>query len=236
MIKKDKKTKLKEENKEGVLNFVFFIISASLFLVSCTSAKLSGTLVGEKWIYYICEIFCVILWIAGAISALIILISAISYITSQSPEQSNENKKRVAFAIISLIFILISPVLVNFFVTPFLPKFECSCINTYNITIKNNETTTTTPGTISVRIIEPKDNMEYEFESVIYFNCEIFGAEYPVKFKWTSNVNGDIGNTQAFAYDKLSRAQHIITLEAVDIKGRKASGAVTIMVIIPKPE
>lgn len=164
--------------------------------------------ISEHINYWILVFYCILIFIAAAVAAIIIALSGIKFISTEDFYERKEVKKRIAYAIIALIFILISCPLVNFLIEGFdVKEFKCNCLSvitptttipkpTTTTTIKETTTTstiiigtTTTTTTIAI----PLKNIliyvtgDYNYCSGTKSNLETEGYEVELKLRSNSD-------------------------------------------------
>ena len=93
----------------------------------------------------VCSLLTIIWYIAAAITALIIILGGMKYMSSDDPRETNKAKNIVVYAITGLILIIIACPLINYLIvntgiTPF--EDSCPCL----IGTSPDVTTTTVPG------------------------------------------------------------------------------------------
>ncbi|MEM4347523.1 MAG: M64 family metallopeptidase [Candidatus Altiarchaeota archaeon] len=108
------------ENKNLIL-FIFVI--SSLAFAQSPEEKISSHLN-----YWILVCYCLIMFIIAGIVALIIILSGVKLFTNEDMYEREEAKKRIKYAIVVLIFILIACPLVNFLIEGGdVKEFKCNC-------------------------------------------------------------------------------------------------------------
>ncbi|MEA3254710.1 MAG: pilin [Candidatus Altiarchaeota archaeon] len=99
----------------------------------------------------VCDLLTIIWYIAGGITALIIIFAGMKYMASDDPQEINKAKSMVAYAVVGLILVIIACPLVNYLVvntnvTPF--EDSCRCL----IGNPPRPTTTTVPGATTTTV------------------------------------------------------------------------------------
>ncbi len=69
---------------------------------------------------------------------------------------------------------------------------------------------------ITASIISPKDEDAFSSGDLVSFDSSAAGGTAPYTYSWNSNLDGNIGNLQAFNKNNLSVGDHIITLIITD--------------------
>ncbi|MEM2918788.1 MAG: pilin [Candidatus Altiarchaeota archaeon] len=125
------------ENKNLIL-FIFVI--SSLAFAQSPEEKISSHLN-----YWILVCYCLIMFIIAGIVALIIILSGVKLFTNEDMYEREEAKKRIKYAIVVLIFILIACPLVNFLIEGGdVKEFKCECLSVIGGRGGGIDTTTTT--------------------------------------------------------------------------------------------
>jgi len=209
---------------------LIFILAAAAYSQNPLSA---GTGVLTTAGNFTCNLFCILSASVSAVAAIILVLSGARYMTTaEDVAERDEMKKRMIYAIAGLAIFMAAPPIVSSLTGGTIAPFNCDCIPGFND--KGSITTTTIPG-LRVVIIKPKEGGEYEIAGDIDFMGKAFGGTSPYTYQWTSSVDGPLGTTEMFSRP-LSRAPHIIVLEAKDAAGKNATAQVKINVIVPKPK
>jgi hypothetical protein len=224
----------------------FLLLSFSVLITQSTFvlASLDSEIIKIKWSIVVCNIFCVILFTVGAFTALIIVLAGLKYMSSESPKEVNEAKRRILYGIIGLTFVIFATPFVNYLVNSFSPepeKFECWCTAFWNEDVNHNNHNGDTTYPLLVEIIYPGEGSVFENDTAIWFLGRILGeGKPPYDFSWSSTPSG-ISRTKSKSenWDKfeslLPRGEYTITLIVTDKEGKSGTDEVRIRVIIPKP-
>lgn len=224
-----------------IKNLFIFAITFLIF-ISLVFAQ-EAEFLKLKWNFIICNILCLILFISAGIAAVIIILAGLKYISSESSKQVNEAKRRILYAIVAMIFILIATPFVNYLVEPFTPmpeNFTCWCTNLGGggggVTPSGNFT-----SPILVVISHPGDGGEFANDTPIQFVGYVYYGKSLYDYEWSSNppaISRTV-NDKAYAMDtfsaSLARGDYTITLKVTDSEGKIGTDSVKIKVIIPKP-
>lgn len=206
-----------------ILSFLVIYLGVSL------AAAGEGEIVKNKWNYVFCMIVCLVLFLSGVIVTLVLILSGVKFMAAEGPGDRDEAKKRVIYAAVGLIFVLIAIPLVNYLTEEFLPSFECDCTSVGGGGVPGSEN-----ETLLVSIHTPVDGSEFDTDYLIEFTGSAFGGSAPYSYRWTSSVDGLIGNSNQFR-GYLSAGRHTITLEVTDGAGNYGSDSITIGASVPKP-
>lgn len=213
--------------KKYIPIYLVFFLSVIYFGVSLVDAIDEG-IIGEKWNYVFCVSICLILYLSGLIATLVLITSGIKYMTSEAPEDRDEAKNRVTQAAVGLTFVLIAIPLVNYLTSELFPAFECDCTSIGDIIPQepaSNET-------LRVIIHTPADDDEFYSSDSINFFGSVHNGIAPCEYRWTSSIDGSIGNKDSFS-ESLSAGEHIIMLNVTDWADRYGSDMVNITVVTP---
>ncbi len=187
----------------------------------------------SEWNWVFCQVFCLILFIAGGIAVLVILLAGMKYLSSKSPEEVEGAKRRIFYAIIGLIIVIAAAPFVNYLVNAFTPqpgKFDCWCSTLSPISPGNGEVP------VEVRIVFPGEGSVFEEGMLINFRGEVKGGIPKYGYEWVSEPEGvDREIRKSSREDTFSQilveGEYEITLTATDDEGRGGEDSVRIKVI-----
>lgn len=125
---------------------IFLLITCSIFfsgIVFSQDIISKGKEVREAFGNFVCNIFCIIWFIIGAVAALIIIWSGAKYMITENALEKEELKGRLKYAVLGLIIVIVAIPAANYLTSGMMAPFNCDCI-------PREPTTTTTTTTITI--------------------------------------------------------------------------------------
>lgn len=99
----------------------------------------------ESFDGFVCGIFCIIWFVIGAVTALIIVCLGAKYITTENDAERGEIKSRLMYAVAGLTIIVVAVPAANYLTGGMMAPLNCVCISA-STTTTTATTTTTTPA------------------------------------------------------------------------------------------
>ncbi len=103
----------------------FFFLA---FLLTLANAQTPEETISSHINYWILVFFCISISVIALVSVIIIVLAGIEFMKSEDMLEREKAKKRIIYAVIALIFVLVACPLVNFLINGSdVAEFKCIC-------------------------------------------------------------------------------------------------------------